>query len=700
MRKFGLYLALLTGSVAGGALYARSGTGNSMPATLNWLAPADDASEQRFVPLDQINATNVSQLGLAWSLDLPEERTALAGSPLAVDGRLYFSGAMGIVYAVDAVSGRLLWQYDPQTNAGAPREARLVYSNNRGVAWWKGKIYVALKDGRMVAIDAKSGKPVWISRFLREGDRSTSSGAPRIFNGKVIIGNSGAEYGARGYVTTLDAETGKILWRFFTVPGNPAVDSDETTRMAAASWSGEWWKWGGGGTPWNGITYDEALDQIYVGVGNGGPWDWKARGKKGQDNLFLSSVVALDATTGKYKWHYQYNPQEAWDWKATSSIILADLDIGGQKHKVLMQAPSNGFFYVIDRTSGKLLSAEKYGKANWADKIDLATGRPIEKPDIRYENGPVVIYPGVSGVHNWQASSYNPRTGLVYLPTMQTGMRYSSTTPEQNAASGSPARLGGWTGVNVEPYVDPKDPRDNKGSLVAWDPVLQKQRWKADYSSLWNGGTVTTAGNLVFQGTQDGLLRAFDASTGRQLWSFKAGLGILAAPTSYSFRGKQYVSVLVGYGGAGGTGGPPMQYGWKYGLQPRRLLTFVLGGKARLPATAPPDFSTHALDDPKIAIDAQQAGKGGFLFAITGCGTCHGPGAQSTGGAPDLRESQIAFDRQFLGTFLRSGAAVTYNMPKFDDLTEDQIDALYAYIRSEARKARLGHASPTNLMGP
>lgn len=678
---------------------ASCGESGTAPPDTGWLGPAGEASAQRFANLDQINAQNVDRLGLAWSLDLPDERSALAGSPVAIDGRLYFSGAMGIVYAADVLTGKLLWSYDPRTNEGAGRNARLVYANNRGVAWWNGKVYVALKDGRMIAIDAATGQPVWTTRFLREGDRTTSSGAPRIFNGKVIIGNSGAETGGRGYVTAMDAATGKILWRFFTIPGNPAIDKDETTRIASDTWSGEWWKWGGGGTPWNAITYDEELDQLYVGTGNGGPWDWKMRGAKGDDNLFLTSVVAIDANTGKYKWHYQYNPQDAWDWKATSDIIVADLTIDQEPRKVLLQAPSNGFFYVIDRTNGKLLSAEKYGKANWADRIDLKTGRPVEKPGIRYENGPVVIYPGISGVSNWQASSYNPDTGLVYLPIMQQGMRYERTSAAENAASGSPQRLGFWTGLNVAPHVDPNDPRDDKGSLVAWDPAAQKLRWRVDHQTFWNGGTMATHGNLVFQGTQDGRFHAYDATNGRELWSFDAGLGIMGAPISYTFKGKQYVSVLVGYGGAGGAGGKVMQAGWKYGLQPRRLLTFALDGKARLPKTAPPDFTVAALDDPKYRIDTAVAAKGAFLYGTWGCGGCHGPGATSTGGAPDLRESQIAFDSNAFATFLRTGPAVTYNMPQFDDLTDEQIAAIYSYIRQQARNAARGTGANENMTG-
>ena len=352
----------------------------------DWAGHGRTGDEQRFSPLTGINAGNVGRLGLVWSLDLPGEHT-LEATPLEVQGVIYFSGGLGRVYAVDATSGRLLWKYEPQTNVHNARDARIIFGANRGVAYADGRVFVALKDGWMVALDAATGKVEWSARFLLPGDRSASSGAPRAFRGRVIIGNSGAEFGARGYVTTLDAKTGRVLWRFFVVPGDPAkgpdhAASDEVMAMAARTWSGDWWKYGGGGTPWNAITYDEELNQIYVGTGNGGPWNSRFRSDGTKDNLFLTSVIALDADTGRYKWHYQYNPQDSWDYKATADIILADLEIDGVPRKVLMQAPTNGFFYVIDRHTGKLISAEKLGKVTWAAHrpCERATGRTRGHP--------------------------------------------------------------------------------------------------------------------------------------------------------------------------------------------------------------------------------------------------------------------------------------------------------------------------------
>lgn len=685
-----LTLALLAvGFIAGGS-YARSEPSGN--ADVQWLGYGDDDKENRFVPLTQINASNVRQLGLEWSLDLAGEN-ALEATPLEVDGVLYFSGSFAMVYAVDARTGRLLWRFDPKANEAKPREMRRVWAVNRGVAYWDGKVYVATRDCRLIAIDAHTGKQVWSSSFMVPGSNSTSSGAPRIFKGKVIIGNSGAEFAARGYVSAFDGKTGEFLWRFFTVPGDPARGyEDQAMAMAAKTWSGEWWKYGGGGTPWNAITFDEELNQIYIGTGNGGPWNGQFRAPSGQANLFLASIVALDADTGKYKWHYQCNPDEVWDYKATADIILTDLRIAGKRRKVLMQAPTNGFFYVIDRYNGKLISAEKIGKVTWADRIDLKTGQPVERPDIRGEKGPSVIYPDDYGAHNWQAMSYNPKSGLVYIPYMRLGMQYGPTpsVAEASDVTADPARISMRLGVSVRPSRDPNDPLDEKGSLLAWDPVAQALRWRVDYPFFLNAGTVTTAGNLVFQGTNTGTIYAYAADTGAQLWSFDAKLGILAPPISYSVAGRQYISILVGYGGEGGLGKQGRKQGWKYGLQPRRLLTFALNGQQRLPETAPPDFSVKALDDPAIQLDPARVQRGASLYGLMTCAVCHGSALNAGGGAPDLRESSIAEDPAAFKALLRSGNLVPRGMPLFDDLTDDQIESIYQYIRQGARDSIAG----------
>ncbi|MFW2852657.1 PQQ-dependent dehydrogenase, methanol/ethanol family [Sphingomonas sp. TX0543] len=659
--------------------------GSSLDTPSDWLGHGRDYQETSFSPLQQIDNRNVAGLKLAFSVDLPDE-SLLEATPLAVNGTLYFSGGQGNVYAVDGATGEMRWTFDAQAADHMGPDSPRFYGANRGVAYLDGKVFVATKDARMIAIDAKTGQQLWSTSFRAPGTVATSSGAPRAFNNLVIIGNSGAEFGARGYVTAMDTTTGKIVWRFFTVPGNPAVDKDETTQIASKTWSGEWWKYGGGGTPWNGLTYDRELDTVYIGAGNVGPYDYPHRQDGRKDNLFVNSIVAVDAKTGKYKWHFQYNPLEAWDWKATSEMILTDLTIDGVRRKVVMQTPSNGFLYVIDRTNGQLISAGAIGKQNWADGFDRRTKRPIEREDIRYEKAPRIMYPGVLGAHDWQTISYNPQTGLLYIPTHQIGAKFSRP-PEALAlvkeTKGSFASTG--QGVLWEFSIDPKDPRDGKGALVAWDPVQQKPRWTVNYPFAWAGGTATTAGNLVFQGTQDGYLIAYDASTGQQLWRYNVGLGVVAAPIAYAVGKRQFVALLVGWGGAAGEGGDFFQAGWKFGAQPRRLVVFALDGKATLPPTAPPDFSMKPVDVAGLKLDPATVQQGALNFALN-CGYCHGANAKSLGGAPELRESAAAADMATLKMIVQGGALASRGMPKFHNMSDEKLQTIYQYIRFRARE--------------
>lgn len=658
----------------------------------NWPGVDGPADEAHFSPLSTINTGNAAMLGLAWSLDLPGEHS-LEATPLAIDGVLYFSGQASAVYAVEAVSGKLLWRYDPETYQRRPLHQRYVMPVNRGVAYWKGKIFVGTLDGRLIALDARTGKLRWSAQTVAEDSRQTVTGAPRVFNDKVVIGNGGGDFGARGYVTAYDTETGRQVWRFHTAPGNPADGFEQPAmKMAADSWRGEWWKTGTGGTVWDSMTYDPGLNRLYIGTGNSGPYNPRVRTQGIGDNLFLASIVALDADTGRYIWHYQVNPQEAWDYKATANISLAEMKIGGHTHKVLMQAPTNGFFYVIDRESGKLLGAEKYGKVTWAKGVELKTGRPIEEPNIRYEKGPVTIWPGPYGAHNWQPMAFSPRTGLAYIPYMQLAARYSEHSEYmaqwKKGATGG-AAFGG--GAQFETLAVDGD--DGRGALVAWDPVAQKIRWKVPYPSIWNGGVLATEGGLVFQGDADGLLHAYDAATGAEAWHFDAKLGIIAAPITYTVGGVQYVSILVGYGGATGLNSKFVNRGWKYGLQPRRLLTFKLGGKAKLPPTSPRDLKVAALDDPALVLDEADVAKGAALYGAN-CAMCHGMGLYNSGApAPDLRESAVALNRNDLAIFLPSGAATPSGMPRFEEFSPEQIRALHVYIRAGAREA-LGLRQP------
>lgn len=681
MRPFFTLAAALGLTLTAGACW-HSGTKqpeSDVGTAENWPAVGGAADEASYSRLAQVSTTNAADLGLAWSLDLPGEVT-LEATPLAVDGTLYFSGSYAAVYAVDGKTGKLLWKYDPETWKHNPDKMHFSFGANRGVAFEDGKVFVAALDCRLIALDARTGEELWVSESTPKQSLNICTGAPRTMNGKVIIGNGGADFGARGFVTAFDAKTGKQLWRFYTVPGSPKDNKgDPAMEKAAATWSKDFWKTtGGGGTVWNGITYDEELNRVYIGAGNAGPYDPEVRSPGGGDNLYTVSIVALDADTGEYVWHYQQNPRDAWDYKSTPNIVMATLNIDGKPRKALMHAPTNGFFYVIDRETGKLLNEPgKTTEITWAKGIDMKTGRPIETENIRYQDGMTEIWPGTIGGHNWQAMSYSPKTGLVYIPIQQIGACFMHTEEGSDDAFNV-------MGLLTEAVI--KKPGDGKGYLVAWDPVHQKQVWKIQHDYLWNGGTLATAGGLVFQGTADGWFNAYNGKTGERLWRFNAGLGIVSAPMSYSIDGKQYVSVLVGYGGTTAAFGKFMDLGYKYGAQPRRLLTFSLNGKGQLEESPPRDMKVHALDDPELVLDEDDVLAGRALSVR--CAACHGVGFHGTGTpGPDLRESPIALELESFSQLLKSGALLERGMPKFDMLSDAEIRQLHAYIRARAREA-------------
>lgn len=646
-------------------------------AHVNWSQHAGDVNQSGFSRLVSVNRANIKDLGLAWYLDLPGE-VSLEATPLAVDGVLYFSGTDCDVYAVDAVTGEILWRYDPEIWKVNPHKHGAGMGVNRGVGYSNGKVFVAVNDGRLVALDAKTGKVVWSTQTIAEGTAHYNTGWPLTFDDKVMIGNGGGDIGARGYVSAYDENTGEVVWQFHTVPGSPEQNKgDPAMEMAAKTWTGEWWKVGTGGTVWNGMTYDPEFNQVYIGVGNAGPYNPAIRNPGGGDNLFVASIVALDADTGKYVWHYQQNPNESWDYKAIPNMILAEMEIESQTRKVVMQASTNGFYYVLDRKTGDLISAEKFGKVTWAERIDPDTGRPVEAEGIRYQKGPITLYPSTSGAHNWQDMSYSSQTGLAYIPYMQAGTTYSPKMEIDDFR---------FSGVGLKYHIDPDDPEDGKGALVAWDPIAQEARWKVPRPYMWNGGTMVTAGGLVFQGTADGHVVAHDAANGEELWHFNAGLGIIAAPITYQVDDRQYVSILVGWGGSVNAAYDALSAGWKYGQQPRRLLTFAIGGDATLPPSPPQDFTVNALDNPDIELDERAVTMGKAMSLA--CMACHGRafrGSEAPG--PDLRASGIALSPEAFKTVLREGALVQRGMPAFRDFTDEQVHALWSAIRAAAREA-------------
>ncbi len=581
----------------------------------------------------------------------------------------------------------MLWQFDPQ-NIGSKGAHACCDVVNRGVAVWKGRVYVGTIDGRLIALDARTGAKVWEVVTVDQKKPYTVTMAPRVVRDKVFIGNSGAELGVRGYLSAYDTNTGKLVWRFYTVPGNPAAgpdgaaSDDAIEKIARPTWFGnEYWKLGGGGTVWDSVVYDQELNQLLIGVGNGSPWNQKYRSEGKGDNLFLASIVAVDPDTGKYKWHYQLNPGETWDFTASQQIMLANLTIDGRPRKVLMQAPKNAFFYVIDRTNGKLISAQPYAPQNWAERIDLATGRPVEKPNVRYTEGPAMVLPSGIGAHAWMPMSYSPRTGLVYIPAMEYPLIYGDAKPFE-------IHPGRWnTGVSfLDPPPLPGLPADMdarraalhamiRGKLVAWDPVAQKARWEVKRDWPWNGGTLATAGNLVFEGTAHGEFEAYSADKGARLWSFQTHRGVLAGPITYRVNGEQYVAVMAGYGGSMGMASAS---DFEKRKMPNGLIVaFKLAGKAHLPPYTPvpldkPSPSSESFTPAQIAT--------GNKFYFMYCTICHGGPVN-----PDLRRSRLLTEKDAWQKVVIDGALSQTGMAGFAAyLKPEEAEGIRAYLNREA----------------
>ena len=511
-----------------------------------WLSYGRDQAETHYSPLSQISTTTVAGLARAWSTELGAPGT-LETTPLVSGGVLYATGPWSTVFAMDARTGAMKWTWDPKLpTTGGPRLC--CGAVNRGVALYNGLVFAGLLDGRLVALNADTGMPVWDVQTSVDLKESYSiTGAPRVAKGKVIIGNGGAENAVRGYISAYDAMTGNLAWRFYTVPGDPSKPFEHPElAMAAKTWTGEWWKYGGGGTAWDAMAYDADADLLYVGTGNGGPWDRNFRSPQGGDNLFLASIIALKPDTGTLVWHFQQVPGDQWDYTATQPMTLADLRIGGRMRKVLLQAPKNGFFYVLDRLTGTFISGKPFTTTNWATRLDPSTGRPIELPEARYGLKPVTLTPGPPGAHNWQPMSFHPGTGLVYFPVRVNAFQYSIDPAYKYNKGGR--NLGVIAGPGALPRVSGEQPPAASAFLLAWDPVLQKERWRVNFSGATGSGTLATAGTLVFEADPQGTLAAYHAETGAKLWSASAGSGA-ATPITYELDGRQYIVIAGGRGG-------------------------------------------------------------------------------------------------------------------------------------------------------
>nr|MCS5638122.1 PQQ-dependent dehydrogenase, methanol/ethanol family [Myxococcota bacterium] len=661
----------------------------------NWLAHGRTYEEQRFSPLTQINKATVSKLGLAWAKDMGTNR-AQESTPIIVDGIMFLTSSWSRVFAIDAVSGKTLWAFDPQVPGAYARKACCDVVN-RGVAVYKGRVYVASLDGRLIALDAASGKKIWeVDTIIDRARPYTITGAPRAARGKIFIGNGGAEYGVRGYVTAYDADTGEQAWRFFTVPGDPSLPFEQPElEMAAKTWKGgQWWKIGGGGTVWNSIVYDPDFNNVYLGVGNGSPWTRVIRSPGGGDNLFLSSIVALDADTGKLKWHYQTTPGDNWDYTAVQDMALADMEVDGENRKVLLQAPKNGFFYVIDRSNGKLLRAHAFAPVNWATHVDLETGRPVENPDLAYLEKEKWVLPGPIGAHNWQAMSIDVEAGLAFIPVQQSAFIFGMA--EEFKKTGlykhNPGRwnLGIEVGGVVQNFVNNLASwPEPKGFLRAFDPLTGEIAWEVEIPHHWNGGVLATAGGLVFQGDALGMFKAYDKETGQLLWEFNTYTSMLAPPITFEIEGVQYVSILTGTGGGDlFTGAPLPPFPNPASLDYNnfgRLLVFKLGGDAKLEVPKARDMTIPEQD--MAPLSDQQIAYGERVFHDF-CAVCHGMAARSGGTIPDLRqmspETHQAFDAIVL-----EGTLGPKGMAAFDDvLTAEDAVLVHEYIRARANQDR------------
>jgi quinohemoprotein ethanol dehydrogenase len=645
----------------------------------SWRLHGGSQTNQRFSPLNQINEQTVSRLGLVWSQELGTSR-GLEATPIVVDGVIYTTGSWSVVFALDAKTGKLKWTYDPRVH----RERAYFFCCdvvNRGVALHHSKVYVGTLDGRLIALDQLTGTPVWSVETTDPAKPYSITAAPLVAGDMVVIGNAGSEYGVRGYITAYDAETGKQNWRFYTVPGNPTLGFEsKAMEVAAKSWHGkDWWRTGGGGSPWDGVTYDPGLDLLFFGTGNASTWYRALRGEG--DSLYTACILAVKASTGELAWYFQTTPGDSFDYDATQPLLQADLIIGGRLRKVLLQANKNGFFYVLDRQTGEFLSAAPFVSGiTWASGVDSKSGRPIEARDVADAN-PKLVSPEPTGAHNWNPMAFHPATGLVYFPA-RVGSQMVHVPDKKWKYDPNRANVGIDGDYEGPLFAKMASMPPAYGELLAWDPIAQKAAWSARYPVLDGGGVLATGGNLVFQGRSDGMFAAYRATDGEQVWQFDAATGIMAPPVTYTVDGVQYVTVMAGWGGSPGLMNMPAVGAAKPGWG--RILNFALEGKNDLNA---PPFGHR--NPPRPAVTAKQdpqAVHAGALLFNSHCFLCHGLNAVA-GSLPDLRYSSRAVLDSFPSIVL-GGARESVGMPSFKKiLSEKEVVAIRAYIIARAQDA-------------
>lgn len=658
-----------------------------------WLNYGRGYKEQRFSPLDSIHRDNIDDLDLAWSFKFDTAR-GMEATPLVHNGVIYISTGWSHVHALDARTGEQLWHYDAQVP-----KSHLIKTCcgavNRGVALWQGdaeselQVFFGTLDGRLVALDANTGTANWIVQTTPDNSNYSVTGAPRVVKGMVIIGNGGGELGVRGYITAYDSATGEQLWRFYTVPGDPAKPQEHPALDAALdTWAGnEWYKLGGGGgTVWDSLVYDPELDLLYIGTGNGSPWNRDLRSPGGGDNLYLSSIVALKPDTGDYVWHYQVTPKDNWDYTATQQLTLADITIDGDQRKVIMQAPKNGFFYILDRVTGELLSAEKFAKVTWASHIDMQTGRPVETKYADYQsNGGSYIWPSPYGAHNWQPMSFSPKTGLVYIPAQSIPHYFSG----QKTVT---YQLDRWnTGVDLNESRDPLSWVAGMastdalvyGELLAWDPVKQQAAWKVKHDKPANGGVLSTAGDLVFQGTGEGIFAAYDADNGDALWQYQSDSAVLAGPMTYELDGEQYIAVAQGSGGTVMlTIGDNLK---RNKVNKNKLLVFKLGDFGLTKTVADESLATILPLSEEVNATPEVIKQGEELYGRN-CGTCHGISAKSNYVVPDLRYMSDQTHRDFVAIVLGGSKAHKGMAGFYETHSIEDVEAIHSYLKHQQQQ--------------
>jgi PQQ-dependent dehydrogenase (methanol/ethanol family) len=649
---------------------------NAASEPSQWMTVGGTYEERHYSPLNEVNRDTVSRLGLSWFADY-DTNLSQQGTPLYIDGVIYVSTAWSKVYAYDARTGAQLWQYDPQT----PKEIAIKVCCgivNRGIAAYEGKIYLGTLDGYLVAINAKTGQEEWRKLTVDADKQYTVTSAPRVIKGQVVIGNSGSEFGVRGYLGAYNATTGEDIWRVYTVPGNPELGFENPQmEMAAKTWSGNWWELGGGGTVWDAIVYDEINNIVVFGTGNGTPWDQRVRDPNGGDNLFVASLLAVDADSGEYAWHYQTTPGDTWDYDAMSPIMLLDLPFNGEQTRVVVQPNKNGMMYVLEAATGKLLKADAFTEVNWNTGVDMVTGRPIEVPEARYSRDEIYnLAPGVQGGHGWHANAFNPETGLVYIATQRA--YFVMRTAENFVPNPQGTNLGIDMGASFVYMRDnPDAPREFVGYVTAWDPVAGKAVWKSEEHDGPTGGVLSTGGGLVFSGGGNNTneFRAYDTVSGQKLWSFDTQTGMVAAPITFELDGKQYVAASVGINSAGNYYAPNYS----------RLLVFAIDGAAVLPT--PVSFTAPQLNPPPLTASAEEVAAGQQHYNAN-CAICHGNGGAARGANfPNLLVSPMLNAQEAFDSIVLQGVRQERGMVSFADrLQPADTSAIRAYLISRAQE--------------